>query len=91
MIKYKGLKPVEDFPARGIYTKIGKTILAEFQNSKQTKAEIEIEYNKLRQLLSLYNAIKSLIRRSNPPLKLTVHIDRKEGKLYLAKEDAIIL
>ena len=86
-MEYKGLKPVEDFPSRGMYTKIGKTIIAEFQKSDHSKAEVNIEYKNTRQLLSLYNAIKSLIRRSNPSLKLTVSIDRKEGKLYLAKED----
>lgn len=90
MIKYKGLKPVQDAPLRGLYTKIGRTIIEEFQNSKQTKAEINIEYNKPKELLTLYNAIKSLIRRSNPKLDITVSIDRTKGKLYLFKLDAIM-
>jgi len=86
MVRFKGLKEVENIPQKGIYTKIGKTIIEQFQRSKQEKAEVEIEYEKPRELLSLYNAIKSLIRRGEAN-NIIVSIDRKEGKLYLAKED----
>ena len=84
MLEYKGLKQVEDFPSRGLYTKIAKTIIKEFLKDDKQKAEVELEYENTRQLLSLYNAMKSLIRRNG--YKVRPSIDRTKGKLYLAKE-----
>ena len=77
------MKEIEERPYRGIYTKTGKTIIQQFQKNNHKNAEIEVEYNKPRELLSLYNAIKSLIRRQK--LKLKVSIDQKRGKLFLMK------
>ena len=83
LIKVKGMKEIKERPYRGIYTKVGKTIIREFQKKNHKHAEVNIEYDKPRELLSLYNAIKSLIRRQK--LKLKVSIDQKKGKLFLAK------
>ena len=83
LIKVKSIKEVKERPYRGIYTKVGKTIIREFNNNNHKHAEIDVEYKKPRELLSLYNAIKSLIRRQK--LNLKVSIDQKKGKLFLMK------
>lgn len=83
------MRPAKEVPIKGIYTKIAKTIINEFlkQNPKpQAKAIVEItKIEKDRQFVSLYNAMKSLIRRKK--LKLRVSMNMKEKKLYLAKEN----
>ena len=83
LVKIKSMKEIKERPYRGIYTKVGRTIITEFQKNNHKHAEVNIEYNKPRELLSLYNAIKSLIRRKK--LNLKVSIDQKEGKLFLMK------
>lgn len=82
-MKFKGLKPVEHIPERGIYTKTARFIFKNFLESKQEKAEVNIDFERGEDLLSLYNAMKSLVRREKIPLKPT--IDQKEGKLYIQK------
>lgn len=85
MIRVKSIKPVKEKPHRGYYTKIGRIILKEFKKGKHEHAEVELEFERTRELYSLYQAIKSLIRRANPTCNIDVSVNKKEGKLYLTK------
>lgn len=85
MLEYKGLKPLkDDVLPRGIYTKIGRTIFEEFQKDVKKHAEIDLKYDKKGQLLSLYQAMKSLIRRKQAE-GVQIRIDRTKGKIYIYK------
>lgn len=79
------MRPAKNVPIRGIYTKLAWQILTEFQKENHKKAEVEVtKTENNRQFLSLYNAMKSLIRRKK--LKIIVSMNMKGKKLYLAKE-----
>jgi len=71
--------------ARGYFTKVGKIITEEFLRGKKPYATVQdVEgIDDGEKLYRLYNAMKSLIRRKK--LKIDLNIDKKEGKLYLAK------
>ena len=79
------MKPVKEKPLRGHYTKVGRIILKEFKEAKYDHAEVELEFERTRELYSLYQAMKSLIRRLNPTCNVDVSVNKKEGKLYLTK------
>lgn len=85
MIRVKAIRPVKEKPRRGHYTKVGRIILKEFKEGKHDHAEVELEFERVRELYSLYQAMKSLIRRHNPTCNIDVSVNKKEGKLYLTK------
>lgn len=87
MIRVKSIKPLREghYPARGQYTKVGRYIIDEFLKDKYDHAEVDLEFDRPRELYSLYQAMKSLIRRSNPKLKIDVSVNKREKKLYLTK------
>ena len=86
MIKVKSIKGIEERPIRGQYTKTGRYIIEEFLKDKRYEhAEVELEFDRERELYSLYQAIKTLIRRSKPKLNINVSVSKRERKLYLTK------
>ena len=85
MLKVKSIKGIKERPYRGYYTKTGRYIIERFQKGKHDHAEVELEYDRERELYSLYQAIKSLIRRANPKLNIDVSVNKRERKLYLTK------
>lgn len=85
-MKYKGLKPInENVQPRGIYTKTARKIFEEFLNSPQEKAVADIEGTE-KDLKSLYNAMKSLLRRDNKLRgKIDVSINNQTKQIILWK------
>jgi len=85
-MKYKGLKPINSIPFKGIYTRTAKIIFNEFLNSNLDKAEVDIEFKNLDDMQSLYNSMKSLLRRDKKYKgKINCSINKKEGKIFLWK------
>jgi hypothetical protein len=82
-MKVKSIKPVDKVPIRGIYTKTAKTIVTEFQKTNHGKAEVNIEEEEKGEILRLYNAMKSYLRREN--LKIECSVNVRQKKLYLYK------
>ena len=82
-MKVKSIKPVDRVPTRGIYTKTAKTIITEFQKTNHPKAEVNIEEEEKGEILRLYNAMKSYLRREK--LKIECSVDVRKKKLYLSK------
>lgn len=91
LIKVKSIKPVKEKPRRGHYTKVGRIIINEFLKDKYEHAEVELQFDRPRELYSLYQAMKSLIRRSNPKLMIDVSVNKRERKLYLTKLKVIAM
>ena len=85
MIRVKSIRPVKERPYRGHYTKVGRIIIDEFLRDKYDHAEVELEFDRVRELYSLYQAMKSLIRRSNPKLNIDVSVNKRKRTLYLTK------
>lgn len=83
-MKVKSIKPVDRIPVRGIYTKAAKKIIEEFLASKYMKAEVNVEEEEQGEILNVYNAMKSYLRRSTS--KIECSVDVKNKKLYLAKK-----
>lgn len=85
MIKVVSMKETEQKTRRGDYTQLGLTLINDFQKKNVVCMEVTLKFDKTRELYSLYQAIYSLIRRSEPKLYISISINKKEGKLYFYK------
>lgn len=84
-MKVKSIKPVDRVPTRGIYTKTAKTIITEFLKTNHPKAEVNVEEEEQGEILRLYNAMKSYLRRGK--LNIECSVDVRQKKLYLSKNE----
>jgi hypothetical protein len=85
-LKFKGIKPVNKIPKKGIFTKTAKTIFDEFLKTEQKQGVADLDATE-EELMSLYNAMKSLLRRDvKYKGKIQCSLNKKEKRIYLWKE-----
>jgi hypothetical protein len=92
-MEYKGLAELNtEIPTRGKYTKIALQAIADFQNKNIKSAKLDITYTSEQELKTLYNALKSLIRRRKIPIKATMQKDKLTNRheIYLIQETLLI-
>ena len=87
-MEYKGLTETTEIPTRGRYTKIARQAITDFLNKSTKTAKIDIACTDEREVKALYNALKSLIRRREIPVKVTTQKDKMTNKheIYLIQE-----
>ena len=87
-MEYKGLTESTEIPTRGKYTKIARQAITDFQNKNTKTARLNIAYTDERELKTLYNALKSFLRRKKIPVKVTMQKDKMTNKheIYLIQE-----
>jgi len=88
-MEYKGVTESTEIPTRGKYTKIAHQAITDFQNKNTKTAKLDIAYTDEKELKTLYNALKSLIRRKKIPVKVTTQKDKITNKheIYLIQEN----
>ena len=82
-MKVKSINPVDRVPTRGLYTKTAKTIITEFLKTNHQKAEVNVEEEEQGEILNVYNALKSYLRREKLSISCSVNVKAK--KLFLSK------
>lgn len=91
-MEYRGLIEIsqQDIPLRGKYTKIGLQAINDFQAKNIQQAKIDISYTNETELKSLYNALKSIVRRKKLPVRVSIYKDKDTNKkaIYLTKESS---
>jgi molybdopterin-guanine dinucleotide biosynthesis protein A len=91
-MEYRGLIEIsqQDIPLRGKYARIGLQAINDFQAKRLLQAKIDIPYSNETELKSLYNALKSIVRRKKLPIRVSIYKDKSTNKriIYLTKESS---
>jgi hypothetical protein len=91
-MEYKGLAELNtEISTRGKYTKIAIQAISDFQNKNIKTAKLDVTYTSEPELKTLYNALKSLIRRRKIPIKATMQKDKTTNRheIYLIQENPL--